>query len=63
MICSQAAINNLNGLLDRFPELRGLGLVELIQAVGTDRLPRDAATGVRNNAGSHYNHYVFWKVR
>jgi Fe-Mn family superoxide dismutase len=59
----QTYINNLNGVLDKFPELKELGLVDLNKAVATDKLPKDAATIIRNNGGGHYNHSFFWKVR
>lgn len=58
----QAYITNLNGALDKFPELKTLGLVDLNKAVGTDAIPKDVATVVRNNGGGHWNHSFFWKV-
>ncbi len=30
--------------------------------MGTDKLPKDIATVVRNNGGGHWNHSFFWKV-
>lgn len=58
----QAYITNLNNALDKFPELKGLGLVDLNKAVGTDTIPKDVATVVRNNGGGHWNHSFFWQV-
>ncbi|KXZ43109.1 hypothetical protein GPECTOR_102g62 [Gonium pectorale] len=58
----QTYVNNLNGVLDKFPELKDLGIVDLNKAVGTDKLPKDAATIIRNNGGGHYNHSFFWKI-
>ncbi|EFJ40467.1 superoxide dismutase [Mn] [Volvox carteri f. nagariensis] len=58
----QAYVNNLNAALDKFPELKDLGLVDINKAVGTDKLPTEAATVIRNNGGGHYNHTFFWKV-
>ncbi|GIL51762.1 hypothetical protein Vafri_7694 [Volvox africanus] len=58
----QAYVNNLNAALDKFPELKDLGLVEINKVVGTDKLPGDVATTIRNNGGGHYNHTFFWKV-
>ncbi len=55
-------MTNLNGALDKFPELKSLGLAELNKAVGTDAIPKDIATVVRNNGGGHWNHSFFWKV-
>jgi len=58
----QAYITNLNNALDKFPEFKDLGLVDLNKQVGTDALPKEIATVVRNNGGGHWNHSFFWKV-
>lgn len=58
----QAYVTNLNAALDKFPELKDLGLVDINKAIGTDKLPTDVATVIRNNGGGHYNHTFFWKV-
>ncbi|MEW5317520.1 MAG: hypothetical protein WDW38_008808 [Sanguina aurantia] len=58
----QTYINNINAALDKFPELKSLGIVDLNKAVSTDVIPKDIATIVRNNGGGHYNHAFFWKV-
>lgn len=58
----QAYINNLNGALEKFPELASLGLEDLNAKVGTDAIPAEIATVVRNNGGGHWNHAFFWKV-
>jgi hypothetical protein len=56
----QAYITNVNAALDKFPELKDLGLVGLNQAVGSDKIPKDVATVVRNNGGGHWNHSFLW---
>ena len=38
-------------------------IVDLNKAVGTDKIPKELATVVRNNGGGHWNHSFFWKVR
>jgi superoxide dismutase len=58
----QAYITNLNGAMDKHPELKSLSLEAVNKAVGTDALPKDIATVVRNNGGGHWNHSFFWKV-
>ena len=40
-------VNNLNTALAKFPELNGLGLVDLNQAVGTGKVPAEVETAVR----------------
>jgi Fe-Mn family superoxide dismutase len=41
-----AYVTNVNAALDKFPELKGLGLVDLNRAVGTDAVPAEVATAV-----------------
>jgi Fe-Mn family superoxide dismutase len=52
----------VNAALEKFPELAGLGLVDLNKAIGTEKVPKEIATAVRNNGGGHWNHSFFWKV-
>lgn len=54
-----AYVTNLNGALDKHPELKGLSLVDIVKKAD---VPTDIATVVRNNGGGHYNHSFFWKV-
>jgi Fe-Mn family superoxide dismutase len=56
----QAYINNLNAALDKHPELHRKTLEELLR--GLNALPEDIRTAVRNNAGGHHNHSLFWTV-
>ncbi|MCX5923205.1 MAG: superoxide dismutase [Candidatus Dependentiae bacterium] len=56
----QAYIDNLNKALVTYPELQKMSLDELI--VGIDLLPEAIKTTVRNNAGGHFNHSLFWEM-
>lgn len=47
----QTYVNNLNAALEKAPELAGLDLLALNQAVGTGKVPDSIATAVRNNGG------------
>jgi len=58
----QTYVTNVNNALAKFPELAGLGIVDLNKAVGTDKIPADIATMVRNSGGGHWNHSFFWKA-
>lgn len=58
----QAYVTNVNAALDKFPELKGLGIVDLNKAIGSDKVPAEVATAVRNNGGGHWNHSFFWTV-
>jgi len=55
-----AYVNNLNGALEDYPQLRRLSLEQLLQDL--DRVPAAVRTTVRNNGGGHYNHSMFWQI-
>jgi len=59
---SQTYVNNLNGALEKFPELKGLGLIDINSRAGTPELPIEIATVLRNNGGGHWNHQFFWNI-
>ncbi|MDX1676646.1 superoxide dismutase [Arsukibacterium sp.] len=52
----QAYVNNLNAQVANFPDLATLPLEAIMSRVSRYN---DA---VRNNAGGHYNHQLFWQV-
>ena len=54
----QAYVSNLNAALDKHPEWHQKSLEELLTAL--DSVPADVRTAVRNNAGGHHNHTLFW---
>jgi superoxide dismutase, Fe-Mn family len=54
----QAYVSNLNAALDKHPEWHQKSLEELLAAL--DSVPADVRTAVRNNAGGHHNHTLFW---
>ena len=56
----QAYINNLNTALAKHPELNSTALEELLR--GITSIPEDIRAAVRNNAGGHHNHSLFWTV-
>src|SRR5258706_11661690 len=56
----QAYVNNLNGALDKHPELHQKTLEDLLR--NTNTIPEDIRTVVRNNGGRHHNHSLFWTV-
>jgi Fe-Mn family superoxide dismutase len=55
-----AYVNNLNGALEKHPNLQGKSAVELV--LGLSTVPEDIRTVVRNNGGGHVNHSMFWKM-
>jgi Fe-Mn family superoxide dismutase len=53
-------VKNLNAALDKHPELQAKSLEELLQNIQS--VPDDIRTAVRNNAGGHANHSLFWTI-
>lgn len=45
--CLQTYVTNINAQVDKFPELKDLGLVTLNQSIGTSKIPKEANTAVR----------------
>lgn len=50
--------NNLNAALEKFPELAGKSIEELVSDLNA--VPENIRTAVRNNGGGYYNHKLFW---
>lgn len=55
----QAYIDNANAALIDLPEFSNLPVIELIKKL--NHLPNHKKTILRNNAGGHINHSLFWK--
>jgi superoxide dismutase, Fe-Mn family len=55
----QAYINNLNAAIEKHPELGSKSVEDLVGNLSA--VPEDIRTAVRNNAGGHLNHSLFWK--
>lgn len=55
----QTYVSNANTVLEAYPELAQYSVEELIQDL--DKVPADKRTFMRNNAGGHANHSLFWK--
>ncbi len=56
----QAYIDNTNKALDDAPELKKYTLEELL--TNLEALPVAVRERVRNNAGGHFNHTLFWRM-
>jgi len=57
----QAYVNNLNAALQKHPELESKSIDELIVGLNS-MIPADILPAVRNNAGGHINHTMFWEI-
>ena len=55
-----AYVTNLNAALDKHPDLKGKSVEDLLRQLNS--VPEDIRTAVRNNAGGHANHTMFWKI-
>ena len=55
----QTYVDKLNQVLADHPELQQQTLAELLRSL--DSVPEEVRTSLRNNAGGHYNHSLFWQ--
>ncbi|MCJ7584793.1 MAG: superoxide dismutase [Anaerolineales bacterium] len=53
-------INNLNGIIEKYPELAGKSLEELLGNINA--LPEDIRTPIRNQGGGVWNHNIYWEI-
>ena len=53
-------VNTANEALEEYPELKEYSVEELLQKL--DEVPEAVRTKLRNNAGGHANHSLFWEV-
>lgn len=56
-----AYVTNLNKALESAPQLAGKSIEELL-ANSCAIVPENIRTAVRNNAGGHVNHTMFWQI-
>ncbi len=56
----QAYVDNLNKAIADLPEFQAMTALELIGNL--DQVPEDRRTAIRNNAGGHVNHSLFWEL-
>jgi superoxide dismutase, Fe-Mn family len=55
-----AFITNLNGLVEKWPEITGKSPEEIVSNLSA--VPEAVRTPVRNNMGGHWNHVFFWDI-
>ena len=56
----QTYITNANGALEKHPELASKSADDLLRDLNA--IPEDVRTVLRNNAGGHSNHSMFWSI-
>jgi Fe-Mn family superoxide dismutase len=55
-----AYVTNLNAAIEKAPELASWSLDDLVSRIND--VPEAVRTAVRNNAGGHWNHSLFWRT-
>jgi Fe-Mn family superoxide dismutase len=55
-----AYVNNLNNLAKEHPQIAKIPLQDLVAQL--QQVPEAVRTAVRNNAGGHANHTMFWQI-
>jgi Fe-Mn family superoxide dismutase len=55
-----AYVNNANKALEGYPEFQKKSLEDLLWSI--DQVPQEIRTVIRNNAGGHSNHSIFWTI-
>lgn len=58
----QAYVDNLNKVMEKYPDLQGKDLVELMQNFETVQMDEADKTMFKNNGGGHLNHSMFWEI-
>jgi Fe-Mn family superoxide dismutase len=56
----QAYVNNLNGAIEKAPEIGTWTLDQLCKDIA--KVPENVRGAVRNNGGGHWNHTLFWTL-
>jgi Fe-Mn family superoxide dismutase len=56
----QAYITNLNGAIEKHPELAGKSLESLLSDLNA--VPEDIRAVIRNHGGGTWNHSMFWEI-
>jgi Fe-Mn family superoxide dismutase len=53
-------VTNANAAIEKHPELGAKSVEDLLW--GINEVPEDIRTAIRNNAGGHSNHSIFWTI-
>lgn len=57
----QTYVDKLNAAVDKYPELQGRPVEELLMNLQTLKVEEADRTAIRNHGGGHLNHSLFWK--
>jgi len=57
----QTYVDKLNAALEKYPDLQGRPLEELLKDLSTIKVEETDRMAIRNHGGGHLNHSLFWK--
>ncbi len=57
----QTYVDKLNAALEKYPELQGRPVEELLLDLSNLKVDEADRTAIRNHGGGHFNHSLFWK--
>lgn len=57
----QAYVDKLNAALEKYPDLQGKPVEELLMNLAALKVDEADRTAIRNHGGGHFNHTQFWK--
>lgn len=58
----QAYVDKLNMALEKYPDLQEMAVEELLKNFDSLKIDDGDRAAIRNNAGGHANHSLFWKI-
>lgn len=57
----QTYVDKLNAALEKYPDLQGRPVEELLADLPNLKVDEADRTAIRNHGGGHFNHSLFWK--
>ena len=57
----QTYVDKLNAAVEKYPELQGRPIEELLMDLPNLKVDEADRTAIRNHGGGHFNHSMFWK--
>ncbi len=57
----QTYVDKLNAALEKYPDLQGRPIEELLMDIEKLKVDDADRTAIRNHGGGHFNHSIFWK--
>ncbi len=58
----QTYVDKLNAALEKYPDLQGRPVEELLMDLANLKVDEADRTAIRNHGGGHFNHSFFWKI-